>query len=62
MTNKLTHRTDYARVRARTYPKIADQLDMLWHAMDNGELPKVQEFYDAIKAVKESAPKPTLSE
>lgn len=58
MTNKITHRADYKTARARTYPKIADQLDMLWHAMDRGELPKVQEFYDAIKSVKDRSPKP----
>jgi hypothetical protein len=49
---------EYQRVRARQYPSINDQLDMLWHAMDAGALPKVDSFYDAIKAVKLANPKP----
>ena len=48
---------EYQRVRATQYPSITDQLDMLWHAMDAGTLPKVNSFYDAIKAVKDANPK-----
>ena len=48
----------YKEVRAKQYPALADQLDMLWHAMDAGTLPKVDSFYDAIKAVKDANPKP----
>lgn len=44
-------------IRKHTYPPIGDQLDMLWHAMDNGTLPKVTPFYDAIKRVKDENPK-----
>lgn len=49
---------EYQRIRAPQYPSIADQLDMLWHAMDSGALPKVDSFYSAIKAVKDQNPKP----
>jgi len=49
---------EYQRIRAPQYPSITDQLDMLWHAMDTGALPKVDSFYDAIKAVKDANPKP----
>lgn len=49
---------EYQRIRATQYPSIANQLDMLWHAMDTGALPKVDSFYDAIKAVKDANPKP----
>lgn len=49
---------EYQRIRAIQYPNISDQLDMLWHAMDTGALPKVDSFYDAIKAVKDANPKP----
>ena len=49
---------EYQRVRSTQYPSIADQLDMLWHAMDTGALPKVDSFYSAIKAVKDANPKP----
>lgn len=43
--------------RIKKYPKIDEQLDMLWHAMDSGEIPKATEWYDRIKEVKESIPK-----
>jgi hypothetical protein len=48
---------EYQRNRAQKYPAIADQLDMLWHAMDTGVLPKVDSFYNAIQAVKNEYPK-----
>ena len=41
----------------RQYPPIGDQLDMLWHAIDNGTLNKTSDFYTAIKAVKDAHPK-----
>jgi hypothetical protein len=41
----------------REYPAIGEQLDALWHAMDRGDLPKVPEFYDPIKEVKDRHPK-----
>lgn len=43
--------------RDRVYPSIGDQLDMLWHAIDNGTLNKTSQFYTAIKAVKDAYPK-----
>jgi hypothetical protein len=43
--------------RLRQYPSIGDQLDMLWHAIDNGTLNKTSDFYTAIKAVKDAHPK-----
>ena len=53
---------DYARNRARAYPRISDQLDMLWHAVDTGDWTaakvKTTEFYTALKAVKDANPKP----
>jgi hypothetical protein len=49
--------TQYQRDRAVQYPKIADQLDMLWHAIDSGTLNKTSDFYTAIKAVKDAHPK-----
>jgi hypothetical protein len=47
----------YRERRYNNYPKLAEQMDMLWHAMDKGELPKVESFYNAIKQVKEQFPK-----
>jgi hypothetical protein len=43
--------------RLRQYPSLGDQLDMLWHAIDNGTLNKTSDFYTAIKAVKDAHPK-----
>jgi hypothetical protein len=45
--------------RDRVYPNIGDQLDMLWHSIDQDpELKsKYFEFYEAIKAVKVKHPK-----
>ena len=45
----------YVEQRRNTYPKIGDQLDMLWHTMDgDNELQhKFYDFYQTIKKVKE---------
>jgi len=45
--------------RRRNYPSLSDQLDALWHAMNNGTLPKAEPFYSEIKAVKDRFPKPS---
>lgn len=47
----------YIDKRQVEYPKIADQLDMLWHAIDSGTLDKNSEFYTTLKAVKDANPK-----
>ena len=49
----------YAGQRRAAYPTTGDQLDMLWHAMNDGVLPKVEPFYSDIKAVKARFPKPS---
>ncbi len=43
--------------RSREYAPISDQLDMLWHAMDTGILPKVDSFYSINKSIKDKYPK-----
>lgn len=50
----------YKKERASEYPSIGAQLDMLWHAIDANETLKTQfnDFYTAIKAVKDTNPKP----
>ena len=40
------------------YPGLDEQLDMLWHAIDQGTLDKTSDFYTTIKAVKDAHPKP----
>lgn len=49
---------NYVAQRLAAYPGVGDQLDMLWHAMDDGTLPKVEPFYSQIKLVKDTYPKP----
>lgn len=48
---------DIAFSRRSSYPSIGDQLDMLWHAMDQEVIPRVEPFYSEIKAVKDKYPK-----
>jgi len=47
----------YQRDRAKDYAPIADQLDMLWHAIDQGIDLKQSDFYTGNKAVKDAHPK-----
>ena len=47
----------YKTKRLHAYPSLGDQLDMLWHAMDEGILPKVHEFYKELNRVKKTYPK-----
>lgn len=44
-----------------SYPGIEEQLDLLWHDIDDGKLgdtAKTSSFYTTIKNVKDSSPKP----
>ena len=54
---RISHRPDHTPLRAADYPPITEQLDALWHAMNNGLLPKVEGFYDRIQEVKARYPK-----
>ena len=49
----------YVSQRKSAYPSIGDQLDMLWHSIDQNPKLKSEyfEFYEAIKAVKVKHPK-----
>jgi hypothetical protein len=47
----------YYTKRKLDYPLIEDQLDALWHGMDNGIIPIIPDFYYAIKEVKTKHPK-----
>ena len=49
----------YKRDRASAYPEIKEQLDKLWHDIDNGTLTKSGDFYTAINTVKTNNPKPS---
>ena len=60
--NKIANKSEqskYVQQRKNAYPPIGDQLDMLWHSID--ESPELKQkyfkFYEAIKAVKAKYPK-----
>ena len=45
-----------------SYPGIAEQLDLLWHDINEGKFgktAKTSSFFTSIKNVKESSPKPS---
>ena len=44
-------------LRSKAYPKIADQLDLLFHDISNGNLNNDGGFYQALHAVKTQFPK-----
>jgi hypothetical protein len=44
--------------RASSYPKLEEQFDLLWHAIDAGTLDKTSDFYIKLKKVKDDYPKP----
>ena len=50
--------TQYQRDRNPEYPNKEEQLDMLWHAIDEGTLDKTSDFYTELKSVKDAHPKP----
>ena len=58
MSNK-PEQSAYAEQRRNAYPEIGDQLDMLWHSIDQDPQLKSKyfDFYEAIKAVKVKYPK-----
>lgn len=47
----------YSEKRKVAYPRIEEQLDMLWHAIDTGTLDKTSDFYTNLKVVKDKYPK-----
>ena len=49
----------YVSQRKSAYPSIGDQLDMLWHSIDQNPSLKSEyfEFYEVIKAIKVKHPK-----
>lgn len=47
----------YREYRGCRYPSVEEQLDMLWHAMDEGRAEKIEPWYSVIKAVKDAHPK-----
>lgn len=49
----------YKYARKESYPDIAEQLDKLYHDINNGTLDETGEFFIALKTVKDDNPKPS---
>ena len=49
----------YKRDRAASYPELGEQLDKLFHDIDNGTLTTSGDFYTALNTVKTANPKPS---
>jgi hypothetical protein len=54
---KIKHDGGHEVRRASEYPAIQEQLDALWHAMNQGLIPKIEPMYSQVKAVKDRYPK-----
>jgi hypothetical protein len=55
---KLSEYVQYSYDRCKEYPDGFEQLDMLWHAVNEGIDLKDSEWFQRIKEVKEKCPKP----
>ena len=47
----------YKRDRENSFPTIQEQLDLLWHDIENGKLDTTGSFFQKIKSVKDANPK-----
>ena len=59
LDKSLTKTYTFSQSRKTEYPSIAEQLDLLWHDIDNGlfgESAKTGTWYLAVKAVKDKYP------
>lgn len=54
---KIKVKSKYAERRKELYPDIGEQLDALWHGMNENPKLKVEPFYSMIKEVKDKEPK-----
>lgn len=50
----------YGSRRRPDYPSIAEQLDMLWHGMNENPSLRSEPFYSTIKSVKDKHEKPEV--
>ena len=54
---KIQHKSDHTERRAAEYPPVEEQLDMLWHAMNQGHMPKAEPFFSTLQQIKQQHPK-----
>lgn len=62
---KLNELNGWSVERRNSFEKLEEQLDMIFHDIDNGKFgedAKTGQFYLHIKGIKDSNPKPTSSE
>ena len=60
LSKTLTKNYTYSQARKTEYPSISEQLDLFWHAIDDGafgDSAKSTSFYTELKAVKDKYPK-----
>ena len=57
---RLDKEHNYKEYRSQEYPTVEEQLDMLWHSMNAGEIPKCEAFYEKISEVKDNYIKPSM--
>ena len=57
ITSNTSKSDNYDIQREKSYPKLGEQFDLLWHALDAGTLDKTSDFYTKLKAVKDKYPK-----
>lgn len=51
--------TKYQRDREHQYPKLGEQLDMLWHELKaSGSISSTGDWFQAVETVKNTYPKP----
>ena len=55
--DKILSETLYKNERKNLYPDLEEQLDKLFHDIDQGKLDKTGEFYTALKTIKDAFPK-----
>ena len=56
--NSVSINLTYQELRSEAYPKIGDQLDMLFHDIESNTLNQRGLFFAALKAIKDTYPKP----
>ena len=47
---------DFYGKRKINYPELGEQLDCIWHDIDDGKLDKTGTWYKAVKAIKDANP------
>ena len=55
--DKVREQIQYKTEREELYPSVIEQLDQIWHGMNNDESKRIEPFYSNIKAVKDKFPK-----